>query len=98
MFHFNYGQPHLSMENYRQATLQQPRTNHSEMLHQYNDSNSRQPHDPSLQEMNLRLVNHLQQFSLLHPLEIRHFTSSHLSHLHKFQSSVHWQLIGIYCQ
>ena len=41
MFHFNYGQPHLSMENHRQATSQQPPTNYSEMVHQYNDFNSR---------------------------------------------------------
>ena len=41
MFYFNYGQPHLSMENHRQATPQQPPTNYSEMLHEYNDSNSR---------------------------------------------------------
>ena len=31
MFHFNYGQPHLSMENHHQATPQQPTTNYSEM-------------------------------------------------------------------
>ena len=41
MFHFNYGRPHLSMEKHRQATPQQPPTNYSEMLHQFNDSNSR---------------------------------------------------------
>ena len=37
----NYGQPNLSMDKHSQATPQQPPTNYSEMLHQYNDSNSR---------------------------------------------------------
>ena len=40
MFHFNYGEPHLSMKKHRQATPQQPPTNYSEMLHQSIDSNS----------------------------------------------------------
>ena len=31
MFHFNYGQPHLSMENHHQTTPQQPTRNYSEM-------------------------------------------------------------------
>ena len=33
MFHFNYGQPHHSMESHRQATPQQLPTNYFEMLH-----------------------------------------------------------------
>ena len=39
--------------------------NYSELLHQYNDSNSGQPHDvhhKALQATNLRLVNHLRHF------------------------------------
>ena len=41
MFHFNHGQPDLSMENHCQATPEQTPTNYSEMLYRYNDVNSR---------------------------------------------------------
>ena len=40
MFHFNNGQPYLSLENHLQATPQQPPTNYSKMIHKYNDSYS----------------------------------------------------------
>ena len=74
MFHFNYGEPHLSMKKHRQATPQEPPTNCSEMLCSIN-----------LQAMDLRLVGHLHRFSLLRQDEIRHFTSSHLSQIPHLQ-------------
>ena len=83
MFHFNYGEPHLSMKKHRQATPQEPPTNYSEMLwlHQFasNKLEAGESSPPVLSSSSTRN-------SAFHI-----FTS-----FTNFTSSVHWQLIAIY--